>query len=179
MVVEGISERSVEGGLVGPTFGCIIANQFENLRKCDRFWYETRQKKLGFTTKQLNQIKKVTLSSLLCNNLDNQETKFQLKIFDLPNETRNPLISCKEHPKIDLKFWSKQNGKQSFCDVNGQLFKLGEKGRIGACTFCDCPKTGKVKLGIKELFGHSTIVHYLLSELAYWSWEMVHYLAVP
>ena len=44
---------------------------------------------------------------------------------------------------------------------------------------------GTVKLGIKELFGHRTIVHYLLSELAYWSWEMVHYchvvhyLAVP
>ena len=142
MVVEGISERSVQGGLVGPTFGCIIANQFEKLRKCDRFWYETREKKLGFTTKQLNQIKKVTLSSLMCNNLDNQETKFQLKSFDLPNETTNPLIPCKEHPKIDLKFWSKRNGKQNYCDVNGHLLKLGQKGKIGACTLCECPKTG-------------------------------------
>ena len=142
MVAEGISERSVKGGLVGQTFGCIIANQFEKLRKCDRFWYETREKKLGFTTKQLNQIKKVTLSSLMCNNLDNQETKIQLKSFDLPNETRNPLIPCKEHPKIDLKFWSKQNGKTNYCNVNGQLLKLGQKGKIGACTLCECPKIG-------------------------------------
>ena len=48
-----------------------------------------------------------------------------------------------------------------------------------------------MELGIKELFGHRTMVHYsqfvhyLLSELEYWSREMGHYcqivsyLAVP
>ena len=36
-------------------------------------------------------------------------------------------------------------------------------------------KEGTVKLGIKDLFGHRKIVHYLLSKLANWSREMVQY----
>jgi peroxidase len=36
----GIAERSLEGGLVGPTFACLLGRQFQDLRQGDRYWYE-------------------------------------------------------------------------------------------------------------------------------------------
>ena len=47
----GISESSVDGGVVGPTFACIIGDTFNHVRRGDRFWYE-RDHKAGFTPGQ-------------------------------------------------------------------------------------------------------------------------------
>ena len=35
-----IAERPVLGGLVGPTFACILGRQFQDIRRADRYWYE-------------------------------------------------------------------------------------------------------------------------------------------
>ena len=56
-----------EEGDIGPTFKCIIALQITVLREGDRFWYETPG---HFTSAQLTEIKKATLSKLISENAD-------------------------------------------------------------------------------------------------------------
>ncbi|KAE8742682.1 hypothetical protein FOCC_FOCC011714, partial [Frankliniella occidentalis] len=60
----GLSERPLQGGLVGPTFACIIGIQFRQIRKCDRFWYENDDPVSRFTEAQLAEIRKATLIDL-------------------------------------------------------------------------------------------------------------------
>lgn len=47
--MAGVSERNVAGGAVGPTFACIIGNQFRRARVGDRFWHERSDPVVGFT----------------------------------------------------------------------------------------------------------------------------------
>ena len=103
LITGGLSEIPVEGGVVGKTFGCIIALQFEKLRKCDRFWYETNDGTIGFTSIQLKEIKKSNLASIICNNIDKIDLphKIQMDVFLLYGNK----IDCENLPNIDLNAW--------------------------------------------------------------------------
>ena len=69
----GISENPAPGALLGPTLTCIIGRQFHNVRKGDRFWYENGGWPSSFTLEQLNEIRRVKLSRILCDNSDDLE----------------------------------------------------------------------------------------------------------
>lgn len=80
----GLSETPLKGGVVGPTFSCIIGEQFQKLKKCDRFWYENDDSLVRFTEAQLMEIKKVTLAKIICDNSDKMTT-IQRHVMDLPD----------------------------------------------------------------------------------------------
>lgn len=40
LYIGGVSEDKAEGALVGPTFQCIIADQFLRLKRGDRYFYD-------------------------------------------------------------------------------------------------------------------------------------------
>ena len=45
----GMLETQLHGGVVGPTFACVIGKQFHLLRHCDRYWYENANPLIRFT----------------------------------------------------------------------------------------------------------------------------------
>lgn len=61
--VGGILEQPAAGSLLGATFACVIGKQFERLRDGDRFYYENPG---VFTSPQLAELKRTTLSWVLC-----------------------------------------------------------------------------------------------------------------
>lgn len=99
--VGGILEDQVEGGKVGPLFRCLLLEQFGRLRDGDRFWYENPA---TFKADQLRQLKRTSLSRVLCDNGDNIDTIGE-NVFLLP-EVQDGLISCEDLPSIDLRFWA-------------------------------------------------------------------------
>ena len=69
LYVGGLLESHVGTGALGPTFSCLIAEQFKRLRSGDWFWYEN-ESEVGFTAEQLKELRKVSLARMICDNSD-------------------------------------------------------------------------------------------------------------
>ncbi|XP_034945626.1 peroxidase [Chelonus insularis] len=103
----GVSERPLPGSMLGPTFSCVIATQFSNSRRGDRFWYELPNQPSSFTLDQLNEIRKMRLARIICDNTDLVET-IQLYPMILPDHEFNPRVPCRSGvlPSIDFSKWA-------------------------------------------------------------------------
>lgn len=92
-----------EGGALGKTFQCILADQFKRLREGDRFWHENAPNRIkntdktAFTRCQLQEIRKVTLAKIICDNAEN--------IPSIPRrvlQQSKTFVDCKKLPKMNL-----------------------------------------------------------------------------
>ncbi|XP_047350126.1 uncharacterized protein LOC124949304 isoform X2 [Vespa velutina] len=98
-----LAEIPKTGGIVGPTFTCLIADQFVRLQKGDRYWYEVPDQSHSFTEEQLQELRKSSLARLLCDCSD-QVTQIQLKVMRSIGAD-NPVISCEDIPQLSLELW--------------------------------------------------------------------------
>ncbi|XP_040073574.3 chorion peroxidase-like [Ixodes scapularis] len=96
----GISERSVPGGVVGPTFACILGHMFQRLRFGDRFWFEHKDQAGSFTSGQLGEIRKTSMARLICDNSDN--IRFIQRDVFRPAGPGNPTTTCLTIPSINI-----------------------------------------------------------------------------
>lgn len=79
LLVGALLEDPAVGSLFGPTISCLLRQQFELLKKSDRFWYENDIPPSSFSLAQLQSIRHSTLSGLLC--ASNQIQQAQVKAF--------------------------------------------------------------------------------------------------
>ncbi|XP_036328588.1 uncharacterized protein LOC118740935 isoform X2 [Rhagoletis pomonella] len=133
-----MTERPLQGGLVGPTLACIIGIQFRQLRKCDRFWYENANSEVRFTEAQLAEIRKVTLAKFICENLE-IPGDMQRAALDLPSNFLNPRVPCSSMPQIDLSLW-RENVQG--CQIGNRHVRVGESAFPSPCTSCVCSAEG-------------------------------------
>ncbi|CAG2234452.1 PXDN [Mytilus edulis] len=70
LISGAMAERPVSGGIVGPTFACLLGEQFALFKTGDRFFYENDFYPTGFTKGQLRQIKKQSLASVMCRHVN-------------------------------------------------------------------------------------------------------------
>ncbi|KAB0801447.1 hypothetical protein PPYR_05801 [Photinus pyralis] len=98
-----LSERPLEGGILGPTLTCLITDQFIRMKKGDRMWYENPYKPQGFTLEQLGQIRLTTLARIICDNSDNVD-QVQPYVMQRIYEG-NEYTPCIEIPRPDLTKW--------------------------------------------------------------------------
>uniref|UniRef100_A0A0K0FL11 Peroxidasin-like protein (inferred by orthology to a human protein) n=1 Tax=Strongyloides venezuelensis TaxID=75913 RepID=A0A0K0FL11_STRVS len=100
--VGGVIEKKLPDALVGPTFSCIIGEQFKRLRDGDRFFYLNEG---VFSQLQLNQIKKYTISKIICNNGDDID-RIQKDSFVYVGDKKSAFQRCDEHLDLNLHMWS-------------------------------------------------------------------------
>uniref|UniRef100_A0A0N4ZT87 Peroxidasin n=1 Tax=Parastrongyloides trichosuri TaxID=131310 RepID=A0A0N4ZT87_PARTI len=102
LFVGGVVEKKLADALIGPTFSCIIGEQFKRLRDGDRFFYKNSG---VFTQLQLTQIKKYTISKIICNNGDDID-RIQKDSFMFVGDKKPSFQKCDELPDLNLHMWS-------------------------------------------------------------------------
>ncbi|XP_011505800.1 PREDICTED: peroxidase-like [Ceratosolen solmsi marchali] len=112
-----LAELPKSDGLIGPTFTCLIADQFERLQVGDKYWYESANQSGSFNEDQLKELRKISLARIICETSDNiTEIQAQVMRSIGPN---NPIISCEDIPSVSLDPWKIET--TNFTESRGEI----------------------------------------------------------
>lgn len=100
----GLAERPLQGSVLGPTFSCVVASVFRALKFGDRFYYEHGKQAGSFRKDQLKEIRKVTLSRIICDNTNIEQ--IQRKVFRYSQSPGSGEVPCDSIPRINLTRWA-------------------------------------------------------------------------
>ncbi|XP_058066699.1 peroxidase-like [Anopheles bellator] len=103
LTVAEFFERPTPGTQAGPTYLCILMEQFMRTRRGDRFFYQNGNTAGAFTLAQLREVRKATMARILCNNTPGVVT-MQPRAFQSIT-ANNTLIPCSSFPQLDTRFW--------------------------------------------------------------------------
>ncbi|XP_069974642.1 salivary peroxidase/catechol oxidase [Penaeus vannamei] len=146
LYVGGLAEKVLPGALVGPTLACIIAFQFLNSKRGDRFWYENKE--AGFSYVQLHAIRSTaSFANIMCENMaENFDHSIPPQALRLPCNRKNPLIPCSRLHKLDLNLWAE---KPTFlpkpCTYMSTVYRPGAPVSVSPCLACVCHADGKLQ----------------------------------
>lgn len=108
LTVGAALEAHVAGALAGPTFLCILTEQFFRTRVGDRFFYENGDPLTGFSREQLDSIRRTSAARLVCDTSNNIQT-IQPRAFERINHD-NQIQPCNTLPDLDINLWREQVG---------------------------------------------------------------------
>ncbi|XP_066158547.1 peroxidase isoform X2 [Euwallacea fornicatus] len=95
-----LSEKPLNGSLLGPTLTCLILDQFIRLKFGDRYWYENPY---VFDQHQLQEIRKTSLALIICNNADTLDA-IQPRVMEGWRK-ENSNVPCAKIPQLNLDYW--------------------------------------------------------------------------
>ena len=102
-----IAESPFPGRVLGSVNTHVILKHMGKFRSGDRFWYERDDHLTAFTLKQLDEIRKVTMARVMCDNLDGA-TRTLPWVFKT-RESGQKVVDCADLDYVDLKEFSQGN----------------------------------------------------------------------
>ncbi|XP_078679322.1 eosinophil peroxidase-like isoform X2 [Branchiostoma floridae x Branchiostoma belcheri] len=91
-------EDHEDGARIGPTFRCMMAEQFKAYRNGDRFWFESDG---VLSPEQRDEISRVTLARVICDNTG--ITRLPPDVFR--RTAVADMVACEDIPGINLELW--------------------------------------------------------------------------
>ncbi|KAG4075552.1 hypothetical protein HA402_003377 [Bradysia odoriphaga] len=98
-----LSEKPMEGAIIGPLLSCLITDQFLRIKKGDSHWYERPVGPQRFSAGQLKQIYNTTLASIICRNSDAVEHSQPFVMQQI--RTDNEVTNCQLLDTFDFSPW--------------------------------------------------------------------------